>query len=49
MTKSPCKKDCPRRTAVPNCHTTCKEYLKFAAEREAFRKMRGKAKSGCKR
>ena len=31
----PCAKDCPDRSADPNCHMTCEAYLRYQAEREA--------------
>ena len=34
----PCKKDCKDRCAVPNCHITCKKYLKFKEELEELKK-----------
>lgn len=29
--RAPCK-GCTERTAVPNCHMTCEQYLKWKAE-----------------
>ena len=31
MRKPPCK-DCPRRTAHPNCHDRCEDYRQWKAE-----------------
>lgn len=25
--ETPCRRDCPDRCAVPNCHTNCEKYL----------------------
>ena len=36
MKNSPCYNNgegCPRRTTNPNCHSTCKEYNDWVAER----------------
>lgn len=33
--ESPCTPDCPKRCAEPNCHSTCKEFLKFRAKVDA--------------
>jgi len=38
---SPCK-DCPDRTADPNCHTACPRYQAYNAERVAIREARRK-------
>jgi hypothetical protein len=35
--KSPCTKDCPKRSVFPNCHSTCEEYQAFVKHREAVR------------
>lgn len=40
MTKPPCynsktKEHCKERTAIPNCHMTCKRYLKWEKIHEA--------------
>ena len=35
--KSPCK-GCMFRTVEPNCHMTCKDYLKYEASRKEIYK-----------
>lgn len=36
--KSPCKKDCKRRSET--CHGTCEDYLKFCEKNEQMRHKR---------
>ena len=40
MTGGPCAKDCPNRSAIPNCHSTCERYLAYDAERKALAEKR---------
>ena len=35
MKKPPCLPDCPNRTTEPNCHMTCKEYIKWKAGKDS--------------
>lgn len=39
--KSPCTRECPDRSAQPNCHMTCGKYLAFEQYREGVREKRG--------
>lgn len=36
---APCK-GCTEHTVQPNCHTTCRRYLEYVAERERIREAR---------
>lgn len=36
--ETPCKRDCPNRCAVPNCHGTCEKYLTWKKQLEEVRK-----------
>ena len=35
---NPCKPDCPKRCAQPNCHSTCKRYLLWKKQLENDKK-----------
>lgn len=41
MLKPPCK-GCERRTAHPNCHSTCQQYKDFVQDRQKYRDERRK-------
>jgi len=42
---SPCH-ECTRRTAVPNCHSTCDLYAKYSEYRENMRIKRELSRTG---
>lgn len=37
MKKNPCKRECPRRSVQPNCHSFCEDFLEWKAERDAMK------------
>lgn len=37
---NPCRRDCPRRSAEPNCHAYCEEYKAFAESRREFNRQK---------
>lgn len=37
---NPCAKDCPERTAEPNCHVECEKYKAFAESRREFNRQK---------
>lgn len=43
----PCSRDCPRRSASPNCHNPeiCPEWKTYLAEKEAVNNARKQAQS----
>lgn len=43
----PCARDCPRRSAVPNCHNPelCEDWARYLAEKAAVDKARERAQS----
>lgn len=42
MLKTPCPKDCPKRTVKPNCHSYCEEYLEWRKQKDAIAEARYK-------
>jgi len=37
---NPCRRDCPKRSAEPNCHTYCGDYKAFVESRREFNRQK---------